>query len=340
MAQAKPQRISVSHSSDVAIARHEARQLSQTLGFAPVICEEIVLVVSELATNLVVYAQEGYLILTPLSERSRQGLQIESLDRGPGIPDVELAITDGFSTAGNLGNGLGTANRLMDEFHITSQVGANARTHIICKRWLRSDRPDPDCPLEFGAASRSYPGTTLNGDAFTIKRWGQNVLVAVVDGLGHGQYAHRAARTAQDYINRHYDQPLTELFRGTGRACRATRGVVMAIAHFDWGQNLLTFATVGNIEARVIGANPPVRFLVRRGIIGNNAPSPAITCHPWQPHYVMVLHTDGLITHWQWEELPQLRGKPATAIAQELLRALAKDNDDATVVVVKGVTTP
>jgi len=333
-----PQRISVSHSSDASIARHAARELSQAIGFSSIPCEEIVLVVSELASNLLQYAQEGVLVLSVVGDRPRLGIQIESIDRGPGIPDVELAITDGFSTSGQLGNGLGTVNRLMDDLHINSRIHEDPGTHIVCRRWLRVEPAlVVPCPLQFGAASRSYPGMTLNGDAFAVKRWGQQALVVVIDGLGHGQYAHRAARTAQDYVNRHYDQSMPELFRGVGRACRATRGVVMAIARFDCDQDRLTFATVGNIEARLISHIPPGRFLVRRGIIGNNAPSPGVTEHRWRPDNILILHTDGLVTHWQWEDFPQLAGQSATFIAQELLRKLAKENDDATVVVVKGV---
>ncbi|MFB2838688.1 ATP-binding protein [Floridanema evergladense] len=337
MTKTTPQRIQVSHSSDSSVARQAAKELAQAIGFEPIQCEEIVLVVSELATNLLQHAKEGTLVLMQIEDRIRRGIQIESIDRGCGIPDIELAIADGFSSVGNLGHGLGTVNRLMDEFYITSQTSVNPGTYILCKRWLRQETFSRDCPLEFGVASRPYPGMTLNGDAFTIKRWEQSTLVAVIDGLGHGQYAHRAARTAQDYINRHYDQPIPELFRGVGRACRATRGVVMAIARFDWGQSKLTFASVGNIEARVINSPTPVRFLIRRGIIGNNAPSPNVTEHPWRNHYILILHTDGLVTHWQWDSFSQFGHLSATRIAQELLRSLAKDNDDATVIVVKGV---
>lgn len=337
MAKSTPTRIQVSHSSDRIVACRTAREMVMALGFSAVQGEEIVLVVSELATNLLQHATSGTIVLMPVEEGDRHGIQVESIDQGPGIPDIELAITDGFSTAGNLGNGLGSINRLMDEFEITSQVRENSGTHIRCKRWRRDYRVAETTPLDVGVASRPYPGMNLNGDAYTIKRWEHFALVAVIDGLGHGQYAHRAARTAQDYINRHYDQPLPDLFRGVGRACRATRGVVMAIARFDNHRNTFTFASIGNIEARVIGSPAPVRFLIRRGIIGSNAPSPSITEHPWRSPYLLVLHTDGLMTHWQWDDFSQLVGSSATRIAQELLRKLAKDNDDATVVVVKGV---
>ena len=111
----------------------------------------------------------------------------------------------------------------------------------------------------------------------------------------------------------------------------------MALARFDWARERLVFASVGNIEARVLSPAGPVRFIIRRGIIGLNAPSPVVTEHPWPPGTLLALHSDGLRTHWGWGDFPGLAGQPADIAAQALLRALAKAEDDATVVVVHHV---
>ena len=129
-------------------------------------------------------------------------------------------------------------------------------------------------------------------------------LVGVIDGLGHGQFAHRAAQTARQYVENHFDLPLDQIFRGVGRACRATRGVVMALARFDWGQGRLAFASVGNIAVRVFPRAEPFHFVIRRGVIGLNAPSAVVTEHPWSPDQVLVLHSDGVATHWGWKDFP------------------------------------
>jgi serine/threonine protein phosphatase PrpC len=284
-----------------------------------------------------------------------KGIQIESDDRGPGIADVEKAIADGFSTAGSFGSGLGAVNRLMHEFDITSRKGVG--THIVCRRRVREvAKAVVPCPLDFGVATRTCPGRDVNGDDFIIKQWGESALVGVIDGLGHGQFAHQAAEAARQYVETHLDQPLSALFHSVGRACYSTRGVVMALARFDFGlqntvirlknpqsgvRNLqseikLTFASVGNIEVRVFGSPEPMNFIVRRGIIGANAPNPVITEHRWEPKYVMVLHSDGLVTHWKWDDFPEPAEAPATVVVQRLLQRLARDNDDATVVVVRG----
>lgn len=328
--------IEVFGSSDVLAARNVARTLAAAIGFDETAREEVALAVSELASNLLKHAGGGQLTLTPLAQGGRAGIQIETVDSGGGIADVDQALADGFSTAGSLGYGLGTVNRLMDELDITSYQGPGSGTGIVCRRWLREQPGSATaCPLAFGAATRPHPHMAENGDAFVIKQWAESALVGVVDGLGHGQFACRAAQAARQYVETHYDQPLEVIFRGVERACRATRGVVMALTRFDWGRSRLLFASVGNVEARAWGNSEPMNFIVRRGIIGSNAPLPVVTEYCWDSRGVVVLHSDGVRTHWRWADFPDLATASATVVAQQLLRALAKDDDDATVVVVK-----
>jgi anti-sigma regulatory factor (Ser/Thr protein kinase) len=332
--------IPIALASDVHVARRAARAMALATGFDAKVSEEIVIAMSELASNLVKHARGGKLTLTPVNVGGRVGIQVESRDCGPGIADVEQAMADGFSTAGSLGCGLGTVNRLMDRFDITSQRRGGIGTHIVCTRWLRVDQPPlSPWPLEFGAATRPYPTMPVNGDAFVIKRWSASALVSVIDGLGHGPYAHRAAQTARQYVETHFDQSLDAIFRGVGRACRATRGVVMALVRFDFAGHGIrfSFASVGNIEARLFGRSDRQQFIVRRGILGGHAPNPRVTEHRWEPGTVMVLHSDGVTSHWGLADFPDLASESPTTMAQRLLRALAKEHDDATVVVVRGM---
>ena len=328
----------VTHQSDVINARRSAREVAQNKGFDHVASEEIALVVSELGSNLVRHASGGVITLEWVSEDSREGLLVCAEDSGPGIADVEHAFGDGVTTAGSLGYGLGTVNRLMDRVDINSKKGQEHGTVITCVRWLpqtvkTSQKQDPI--LDIGAASRPHPGLTLNGDAYVIKAWQNRALVAVIDGLGHGQYANRASFKARQYVERHYEQQMNYIFQGVGRSCRATRGVVMALASFDLEKMAFKFASVGNIETRLIGSQGPFNYRIRRGIIGLNAPAPAVSEHHWQPGLILIMHSDGLSTHWHWSDYKHLCGHSSNEIAQELLSHLAKDNDDATVVVIK-----
>jgi anti-sigma regulatory factor (Ser/Thr protein kinase) len=330
--------IQVSHSGDVAAARQAATALAAVLGFIEPDSQAVTLAVSELATNLVQHARGGTVTLTALVEEGRVGLQITSQDSGPGIADVEQALADGFSTVGSLGYGLGAVYRIMDVLDITSQPGQGTR--IVCKRWARAPAQRPlSRRLDCGAASRAHPLMDVSGDAFVLKQWGEGALVGVIDGLGHGQFAYQAAQAAWQYVESHFDQPLEAIFRGVERACSATRGVVMALARFACAPSpsvcRVTVASIGNIEIHLFGSPRPVRFMARRGVLGLHAPAPVVTEHPWGARSMLVLHSDGVTTRWRWEDFRHLAGASATVIARQLLRALAKDNDDATVVVVK-----
>jgi anti-sigma regulatory factor (Ser/Thr protein kinase) len=332
-----PRAIEVRHQSGVGETRRAAKAAAAALGFLPNAAEEIALAATELATNVITHAAGGTVTLTPLCGGGRVGLEIESVDHGPGIADVDLALADRFSTSGSRGTGLGAVNRLMDELDVASRPGVGTR--IVCRKWRRDHRPSSrPCPLAIGVATRPRQIGPVNGDAFVVRKWAESMLVGVIDGLGHGPFANRAARAAQDYVEGHFDLPLDQIFRGAGRACRATRGVVMALACFDWGMGRMAFASVGNIEARVFPLSQPFKFSVRRGVVGLNAPSAVVTEHPWPPGYILVLHSDGLATHWSWKDFPGLTDLAAPAMAQELLRALAKETDDATVAVVKDVS--
>jgi Stage II sporulation protein E (SpoIIE) len=278
-----------------------------------------------------------YSLLKYVLEEGRVGLQITSQDSGPGIADVEQALTDGFSTVGSPGYGLGAVNGVMDTLDITSQPGQGTR--IVCKRWTRPAEPRPlSGRFECGAATRAHPLMGVNGDAFVLKQRDEGVLVGMIDGLGHGQFAYRAAQTAWQYVESHFDQPLEAIFRAVERICSATRGVVMALARFAFSPSpsvcRITFASIGNIEAHLFESPQPVRFMVRRGVLGLHAPTPIATEHPWEARSILVLHSDGVTTRWRWEDFRHLAKAPATVIARQLLRALAKGNDDATVLVV------
>lgn len=106
--------------------------MAESLGFDREAQERIVLATVELATNLVRYAQQGELGLTVTPGPAGAGLQLESRDAGPGIPNIDQALRDGFSTSGGFGSGLPAVRRLMDTFAIDSSP---AGTTIVTGLW-------------------------------------------------------------------------------------------------------------------------------------------------------------------------------------------------------------
>ena len=327
---------SVIEFADQILIRTKIKMFAIFVGFNDIESHEISLAADELASNLLKHAGGGQIKFSRITDLNRTGISIETLDTGPGFSSVTQAMKDGFSTVGTLGSGLGTVNRLMDEVIIKSNPYSARGSQIISKKWIRKGAKNwGENPFDVATASRPHPHMMQNGDSFVIKKWDTFLLTAVIDGLGHGQFAYKAAMKAREYIESHYDQPLMSLFRGVGINCKATRGVVMAIALFDWERATLCYGSVGNIEMRVFGPKKPIRTMIRRGIVGIQAPNPAITEHPWKDHYMAVMFSDGITSHWTHEEFPIFAIGTALEIAQDILRKKAKENDDATVLVVK-----
>ena len=119
--------------SDVVLVRQAVRDWSKELGFSLVDQTKVVTAASELARNTLDYGGGGVMILDMVRDGFRRGLRITFADEGPGIPDLSLALKDGYTTGGGLGLGLSGAKRLMNEFEITSAVGQG--TTIIVTRW-------------------------------------------------------------------------------------------------------------------------------------------------------------------------------------------------------------
>ncbi|MBC8163413.1 MAG: anti-sigma regulatory factor [Roseiflexaceae bacterium] len=119
---------------DVYVAINRGRALSTAIGFDDIDRTRIEIVILELTRNLLAHAGGGTLLLEPASQDGRNGLTVEARDTGPGIPDIALAMRDGFSTAHTLGAGLPGVQRLMDDFSIESTVGAG--TAVRATKWL------------------------------------------------------------------------------------------------------------------------------------------------------------------------------------------------------------
>jgi serine/threonine-protein kinase RsbT len=123
---------------DILAARHTVRDAAAELGFATTEITRIVTAASELARNVFKYAGEGTMRWSCVAEDERAGLELEFSDRGPGIQDLELALSEGFSTGGGLGMGLPGAKRLVDEFEIQSAPGEGTR--VVLRKWRRKLR--------------------------------------------------------------------------------------------------------------------------------------------------------------------------------------------------------
>jgi serine/threonine-protein kinase RsbT len=133
------ERIRVESEADLVTARAKGRELASRLGFGSLDLTLIATAISELGRNVLQYARRGEIILSRANQKGSDGIVIIAQDNGPGIPDLQQAMQDGFSTARGLGMGLPGTKRLMDEFQIISEV--NKGTTVTVKKWVKSREP-------------------------------------------------------------------------------------------------------------------------------------------------------------------------------------------------------
>jgi serine/threonine-protein kinase RsbT len=127
--------VPIKHDADVLVAYHKGRAMAAQLGLSSDDQMVVVIAILEVARNIVRYAGMGEIVLSTVKQDGRGGIAIVARDDGPGIPNVERAMRDGYSTGGGLGLGLPGARRLMDEFKIVSEIGKG--TTIEMKKWKR-----------------------------------------------------------------------------------------------------------------------------------------------------------------------------------------------------------
>jgi serine/threonine-protein kinase RsbT len=133
MTQAK--RIPLKNDLDIVSARVEGRNLAKSLGFGVIDQARIATAISELARNVVLYADSGQIELSVVEVDGQRGIQIVCSDQGPGITDIDLVMQDGYSSQRGLGMGLPGTRRLMDEFEIQSQPCVG--TTVTVRKWLK-----------------------------------------------------------------------------------------------------------------------------------------------------------------------------------------------------------
>jgi serine/threonine-protein kinase RsbT len=129
----KPETVPIQSSSDVVLARQKVRQWAIEMKFTLVDQTKLVTAASELARNALEHGKGGHMVIEKVANSVKDGLKLVFEDKGPGIPDIETALRDGFTSGGGMGLGLGGSKRLVNDFHIESEPGKGTRITVV--RW-------------------------------------------------------------------------------------------------------------------------------------------------------------------------------------------------------------
>ena len=331
--------IVVDEKSQVGGARRAAITLGSANGLGSDALGRLALIVTEAATNIVRHAAHGAIVLRAIPGEDA-AVEMLALDQGPGIPNVQRAMGDGYSTAGTAGAGLGAICRLANVFDIYSP--RDKGTAILAR--VSDLSPEPDAGATDRAASLddrlgvvcvAMQGERECGDAWRISANHRRLSLMVVDGLGHGIGAAASAAAATAAFPNVEGVAPTLALAHFDRATRGTRGTALSFASIDQTARTVDFCGVGNVDGRVLSdAGVTTTHLVpQNGIVGHTMPNVRGTSVAWPAKARLVLHSDGISARWRIEAYPGLMVAHPALMAGVIFRDFARERDDATILV-------
>jgi anti-sigma regulatory factor (Ser/Thr protein kinase) len=329
-----PAHFPIEDPSQVGNARRGAMGLATSLGFDSGQVGKVGIAATEAASNILKHAERGALLVHALHRNGADGLEIIALDKGPGILDVAASLRDGHSTRGTMGGGLGALSRLSDSLEIFTQPGKG--TAVRLELWA-AGAPRATGAIEYGGICVEKRGETVCGDGWAVETWRDEATVLVADGLGHGISAHEASRAATETLRAHARDAPAAIMEACHGALARTRGAAVAIAQVASSGQRGTFAGVGNVVCRVEGTSASGnRHLVsHNGTVGHTMRKVQEFSFPWPTGALLILHSDGLGTHWDLAAYPGLVMRHPALISAVLYRDYDRGRDDVSVVVLR-----
>lgn len=328
------QRLRVEDPSEVGEARRVTANLCAALRFDTIHSGQAAIVVTELATNLSKHARGGELLLRSLDDRGVIGIEILSVDRGPGLLNPAECLRDGYSTSGSPGTGLGAIRRLSSRFDIFTQAGKG--TAVLSQVWNAPPRSTAPKPLfEAGAVCLPAPGETVAGDSWVLHQGPHRAMLMIADGLGHGPAAAEASAAAVDAFARSASFSPSAVVERLHAALQAGRGAAVAVAELNTDARIARYAGIGNISGVIISPDWSRSLVSFNGTAGVSARKIQEFSYPWPEHALLVMHSDGLTSRWTLDDYPGLRAHHPALIAAVLARDHARGRDDLTVVALR-----
>ncbi|MES9991268.1 MAG: ATP-binding protein [Candidatus Thiodiazotropha sp.] len=306
-----------------------SRDFIQKIGIDSHQTANAILALSEIVTNAIRYSGKANVYLA--STANKKGVEIVINDDGPGIPNIDEAMKDGFSTFSHasLGLGLGAAKRCVDELLIDS---SSEGTTITLRTYLSGNFSKTDV----GVVSYPKHGEVVNGDRYLIKDYeGDKLLIAIIDGSGHGEKAHIASSMVLKIVEQNYKVPIENILIKAHEALCGREKLTcaeMAIARIT--DSTIEYGSLGNVSGAIL-SDPKLSFKINNGRIGMTLPDTLQINRYHRPdEFTLVLHSDGISHTLNLEEL--CSDSTAQNIAESLFNQFASPSDDATIIVLRG----
>jgi anti-sigma regulatory factor (Ser/Thr protein kinase) len=317
----------VEDASAVAACRQAVQNMAERLRFPAARIGQLALAVTEAASNLHKHAEQGSLLLCVNRDGPQPGIDLVTIDAGPGVRDVSAALRDGHSTAGTLGIGLGAIQRLADFADLYSRPGHG--TSLVARFCVSPPVSQP----RWAGLIRPITGETECGDAYGVVPADGAVTAVLCDGLGHGPLAAAAAAAGVAAV---LDDPAGEpaaLLERVHQRMSGTRGGAVGVVQAS-GQ-LARFAGLGNVAASIVSDGQRKSMVSIPGIAGVQARTIRQFEYDVPPGSAVIVHSDGVSSRWEAAALPALEARDPLLIAAVLLAEAGVHRDDAGVLVLK-----
>jgi anti-sigma regulatory factor (Ser/Thr protein kinase) len=320
--------VAITDSTSVGEARRKALLAAQKLGFDESRAGELALLATESSRNVLLHGGGGQLVISAIDDNDHRLARILAMDRGPGILDLAKAMSDGYSTAGTMGGGMGAMQRMTTKLEVfTGKHG----TILLLELGEAAARDQ----LAIAGLAVPYPGERFCGDAWGFHHTADRMVVLLADGLGHGREASEAAQEAVATFRKRQDLAPGEILGYVHDALKKTRGAVAGIAEIRPAMRELIYAGVGNIAASVVSGGASRSLVSHNGTLGMVTSRIQEFRTAWPADAVLVLHSDGLQSKWDLSSYSGLISRHPAIIGGALLRDFRRQRDDASVVVVK-----
>lgn len=335
----KSHSIGVYESSAAGEARRIATRLCEALSFPPIKSCEVAIIVTELANNLWRHGGGGDIILRPIQSTGQVkttspvfGLEILAIDKGPGMANIERCMRDGYTTGGSTGIGLGAVARLSSYSEIYTLSGQG--TVSLSRIWA-NPLPKKFFPtIETGAICLPIREERHCGDAWAEKFSEAGHQIILVDGLGHGVGAAKAAETAlKTFLEKNLSGK--EMINALHLALKETVGAVVGLIEIKPLAQKMSFMGVGNIEGKIFNGETRKALLSHNGTLGHSLQSIRQWDFDWKPHTLLIFHSDGISTKWDLANYPGLSTRDTAIIAGVIYRDFRRERDDASVIVMR-----
>jgi anti-sigma regulatory factor (Ser/Thr protein kinase) len=311
--------------SQIGQARRVAQHLASRLDFNEEQCGRVAIVATELATNLVKHARRGSLYLRQVPHADGHGIEVMAVDKGPGF-DVKSCLADGISSSGTSGIGLGAVLRLSQVY----DAYASEQGSVVMARLYRA----PCTDSRIGVVHVTVEAGQPCGDTWRIAFQQGGLCALVIDGLGHGSDAAKAAALGGAAFEEAPFMEPAALMVKLNAAMSGSRGGAVAIAQYAAAVDLVRFAGIGNISAFLVNSTRSRGLASHPGIVGLQFRKvQTFDTNDVRPD-LLIMHSDGIQSRWNMRSYPGLAQCHPAIVAAVIHRDFSRGRDDVTIVVI------